>query len=68
MAAAAAMAAAVVAPFSVEGGTVALEGARTQTEPKAVPVTKKMRLRAALDKFPDAGTADAVIVELLWMS
>ena len=68
MAAAAAMAAAVAAPFPVERGIVALEGAKTQTEPTAVPVTKKMRFRAALDKFPDAGTADAVIMELLWMS
>jgi len=68
MAAAAAMAAAVAAPFPVERGIVALEGVKTQTEPTAVPVTKKMRLRAELDKCLDASTADAVIVEMLMMS
>jgi len=68
IAAAAAMAAAVAAPFPVERGIVALEGAKTQTEPTAVPVTKKMRLSAELDKFSDASTADAVIVEMLLMS
>ena len=68
MAAVAAMAAAVAAPFPVERGIAALVGAKTQTEPTAVPVTTKMRLSAALDKFQDAGTAVAVIVELLMMS
>ena len=68
MAAAAAMAATVAAPFPVALALVALEGAKTQTEPTAVPVTRKMRLSATLDKFPDAGTADVVIVDLSMMS
>ena len=68
MAAAAALAATVAAPFPVARAIVALEGAKTQTEPKTVPMTTKVRLSATLDKFPDAGTADVVIVDLWMMS
>jgi len=62
------MAAAVTAPFPVERGIAALVGAKTQTEPTAMPMRTKMRSSVALDTFPDAGTTVAVIVELLTMS
>jgi len=59
--------AAVAAPSPVELAIVSLEEAKTQTEPTPVPVTRKTRLSGTLDRFPDAGTADAVIVDLLMM-
>jgi len=68
MSAVAEMAATVAAPFAVARAIVALEGAKTQTEPTAVPVTTRMRLSATLDKFAHGTRADVVIVDLWMMS